>query len=991
MPAPADREQARIGLERWRDAVARTGDKGLEALAATILRDADRRRLLEALFGNSPFLTAAAERDPGFTVALLVEGPDEARGRIMADVSGVRDRCFAREDPSRPLRLAKGRVALATAVADIAGMWPLETVTAVLSDFAEAALRCAAVYLLLDAAERGVLSLPHPEDPERDSGLIVLGMGKLGSRELNYSSDIDLIVFFDAQRIVTAEPDALQHHFVRITRDLVRIINQRTSDGYVFRTDLRLRPDPGATPLAISVRAAETYYETLGQNWERAAFIKARPVAGDDQAARDFLQHLTPYVWRKHLDFAAIQDIHSIKRQIISHRGGGRIAVAGHNIKLGRGGIREIEFFAQTQQLIWGGRVPEVRAGATADALIALAAGGKIASETAERLIADYRFLRRVEHRLQMINDEQTHTLPHSEHGRTHLATFLGYPSRNAFESALLDHLRDVETHYAGLFEDAPALSSDSGVGGNLVFTGGESDPETLATLERLGFRHPETVDAAVRGWHHGRCRAMRSARAREVLTELMPLLLKSLAGTPDPDAAFLAFDTFLSGLPAGVQLFSMFHSHPKLLELVAEIMGGAPRLARHLTRSPSILEGVLAGDFFEPPPAPAHLARELNASLAQARDFEDVLDRSRRWAKDRRFQVGVQSLRRLLDTEAAAAALSNVAEVAVRALHPRVKADFARQHGRVEGCDMAIIALGKLGGREMTPTSDLDLIFVYATPPPDAISDGVRPLAASQYFARLSQRLINAITAPTAEGVLFEVDMRLRPSGKAGPIAVSFESFRRYQREQAWTWERMALTRTRVIAGPPALAGAIEGVIREVLTDAPAPPTLLADVAEMRARIDAEHHTESLWEVKYLRGGLVDVEFIAQYLQLLHAPSHPQVLSPSTRAALRALREAGLLEPSVADDLVAALRLWQAIQHRVRLTLSGTITALGADDAPEVLRRALDGVEGLAFADLANRARATADRVHRHFVDLIEGPAAERHGAEVLSADDRR
>jgi glutamate-ammonia-ligase adenylyltransferase len=469
----------------------------------------------------------------------------------------------------------------------------------------------------------------------------------------------------------------------------------------------------------------------------------------------------------------------------------------------------------------------------------------------------------------------------------------------------------------------------------------------------------------------------MRSARAREVLTELMPILLKALSEKPDPYATFLSFDKFLNGLPAGVPLFSMFHAQPHLLELVVEIMGDAPRLAEYLTRRPSVLESVLSADFFDPPPSLEELLDELKLTLAPARDMEDVLDLSRRWAHERKFQVGLQSLLNHLCPSAATMAWSNLAEVAIRGLLPKVEEEFAAQHGRISDSGMAILAMGKLGGREMTTTSDLDLIFVYTAPNNDAASDGPRPLPATQYFARLSQRLINAVTARTAEGELYEVDMRLRPSGKAGPIAASFASFDRYHRDEAWTWEQMALTRARSIAGPRALVADIETVIHQVLTRDRDPEALVADVAEMRGRMDEEHHTVSIWEVKHLRGGMVDIEFIAQYLQLRHAHGHPEILSANTMQALRAIRAAGILDPSIADELIEALALWRKVQCRLRLTLSDPITATGGEDAPKAFRQALCGGNDAEFAALAKRMRDTARRVHALFNEIVDRPAA--------------
>ncbi len=557
------------------------------------------------------------------------------------------------------------------------------------------------------------------------------------------------------------------------------------------------------------------------------------------------------------------------------------------------------------------------------------------------------------------------------------LAVFLGFADSRAFAEALLRHLQCVEQHYAELFEDAPALTSAE-FAGNLVFTGGEPDPDTLATLARLGFVKVEMVDAAVRGWHHGRSRSMRSPRARELLTELMPFLLKGIAAMPDPDATLVTFDRFLAGLPAGVQLFSMFHANPELLKLVIHIMGVAPGLAATLAHAPAVLESVLSADFFQEPPSVADLQIELEGVLARARGEEEVLDAARRWAGERNFQVGVQSLNRLLGTGDAQIAWSNVADAALRGLLPRVEAGFAASHGVVPECGLAVVAMGKLGSREMTRNSDLDLIFVYTTPDPEAASDGPRPLAASQYFARLSQRFINALTAPTSEGRLYEVDMRLRPSGKAGPIATSFASFERYHREQAWTWEQMALTRARVIAGPRPLIAEIERAIRVTLTRPRDAQSLRADVADMRARIERERHATSVWEVKHVRGGLVDIEFIAQYLQLCHAHAAPQVLSTNTMEALGALSAARVLAADIADDLIEDLGFWQQIQARLRLTFNEPLPAAGGEDGTKALREAFRDIAGSDLDALARRMEATATRVLAYFSAVVGAPDSE-------------
>ena len=978
LPRPGDGARAAVGLERWLERARQIEDPDVAGFASAFAADSSGRTLLEAVFGNSPFLGRCLLGDMTTAHAILMRGADAVFQDLLA---GLRLTLATDGDAShvmQALRAGRRRAALIIALADIAGAWRLEQVTGALSDLADACVGLAVAHLLRRGMAAGDLKLESVDDPGRNSGLLVIGMGKLGARELNYSSDVDLIVLFDPDKVDYHGNRGLQDYFVRFTRELIRLLQERTEDGYVFRTDLRLRPDPASTPLAMSVLAAETYYEGMGQNWERAAMIKARPVAGDIAAGELFLHRLRPFVWRKHLDFAAIQDIHSIKRQIHATKGHRDIAVGGHNIKLGRGGIREIEFYAQTQQLIWGGRHPDLRAPGTCDAIRALVAAGRVAPQTADDMIAAYRFLRHVEHRLQMVEDRQTQTLPPTGPELDGFAAFAGFPSTSAFATTLLAHLGNVEDHYAELFEEAPSLGGP----GNLVFTGTDNDPETVATLGRMGFSDGASVSAVIRGWHHGRYRAMRSTRARELLTELMPHLLESLARTTHPDVAFARFDEFLGRLPAGVQLFSLLHANPGLLDLLAEIMGGAPRLAEHLSRNASLLDAVLGQGFFDPLPSAARLAKGLEQALQQANDFQDVLDIIRRWTKDHQFQVGVRVLRNVTDADAAGAPLADIADTAIGALQRHVEREFARLHGRLPGAGIATIGLGKLGSREMTVTSDLDLIFVYDVPPEAAandswdhqLSDGAKPLAPIHYYARLAQRLISAMTAPTAEGRLFDVDMRLRPSGNSGPIASSLEGLLRYQEESAWTWEHMALTRARVIAADTGFAERVRQALRNILTRPRDVDKLATEVAAMRGRIAQQYPGNQFWDLKYRAGGMIDVEFVAQFLQLRHAAENIGILHPTTDEALRRAATAGYLDGDTAEDLITAAHLWHRLLGMLRLTIGGTPedADLGAG-----LARALATAGGAAdFNELKRLVASTAERVRRHFVRLIGDPA---------------
>ncbi|MDE2228945.1 MAG: bifunctional [glutamine synthetase] adenylyltransferase/[glutamine synthetase]-adenylyl-L-tyrosine phosphorylase [Alphaproteobacteria bacterium] len=918
LPPPADDAAAAVGLARWHETAGESHDTELASFMRDLAADSAGRRLLTTLFGNSPYLAQCCLREPALLARLWRRGAAATFAELISGLNRDLAPTMPRDAIAAEMRRLKRRAALTIAIADIAGLWPLERVMNALSGFAESALALTVRHLLTAAVARNEIERNDDADPARNSGFIVLAVGKLGAGELNYSSDIDLIVLFDPDKAhATSEHDP-QTLFTRMAQDVVRMMADRTDEGYVFRTDLRLRPDPGSTPPALSLPAALVYYESAGQNWERAALIRARPIAGDLDAGRDFLAALTPFLWRKHLDFAAIQDIHSIKRQIHAQRGGATIAVAGHNIKLGRGGIREVEFFAQTQQLIWGGRQPELRDRGTVAALEALAATGHVSRQAAAELAEAYRFLRRVEHRLQMVDDAQTHTIPADADGVRRLALFLGFATPDDFAAALTRRLEIVEGHYANLFEEAPSLAAP----GNLVFTGSEDDPETLKTLTGLGFADPVAVAAIVRAWHHGRYRATRSQRARELLTELVPVLLRSFGACAVPDAAFIRFDHFLGRLPAGVQLFSLLYQNPALLDLLAEIMGAAPTLAETLAQRPGLLDGVLASGFFDPLPSRAGLGTDLARLLDRARHAEEMLDLVRRWVAERKFQVGVQVLRNRLDGESAGSAFADIAETALAELLPRVIAEFVRTHGRVAGGAIAVLGLGKLGSREMTFASDLDLILIYDAPAGAESAGGAQPLAAPAYYARLSQRFINALTALTGEGKLYDVDMRLRPSGTAGPVASSLEAFRRYHRELGWTWERMALTRARPVAGDPRLRKRAMAEVRAVLVRSRDAKTLARDVVEMRERIADAHRNPSPFDVKHRRGGMVDIEFIAQYFQLRDAVHTEAVLYPNTMAALAALAANGSLARTDAETLTRALMLWRNVQGILKLTV---------------------------------------------------------------------
>jgi glutamate-ammonia-ligase adenylyltransferase len=875
--------------------------------------------LLNGIAEAAPYLWDLIRADPARFVAVLTHDPDDAMAVLLAKARSTAATARTSAQVMRILRRMKAHGALLIAVADIGGVWPVPRVTQALTAIAELALRCAVRHLLGDAVRRGKLRVPDAADPERGSGYIVLAMGKMGGHELNFSSDIDLMAFYDpavASLAPNVEPSTF---YVRLTRDLVKLLQERTADGYVFRVDLRLRPDPSSTQIAISTEAALDYYESRGQNWERAALIKARPCAGDLAAGEKLLRNLAPFVWRKFLDYATIADVHAMKQQIHAYRGHGEIAVEGHNIKLGRGGIREIEFFAQTQQLIAGGRHSELRGRETVATLAALAVGGWIGAAARDELSAAYAFLRRVEHRLQMMNDEQTHTLPPDPASLDRFARFLGFASRDAFAASLLAHLHHVERHYVRLFETTPALLAEQQ---HLPFAAG--DRATLDRLAEMGFRQPHEVAAAVQRWRAAEYRALRGDQARSFLIELVPLIVDQFARAEHPDAAFAAFDRFLAGLRAGGRFLSLLRQHPELMRFLALILGVAPRLADILAQHPHLIDPLIDPSFFGSLPDEGKLEAGLARALGEARGYEDVLDAIRLFGQEHMFLIGARILSGSVSAEQAGELFARLGDVLIRAVHRVVEQDFAATYGRIAGQEIAIVALGRVGAREMTANSDLDLIVIYDYDQNQPSSDGKRSLYGAQYFARLTQRLISALTVQTNYGVLYHVDMRLRPSGRSGPLATQIDGFLSYQEREAWTWEHMALTRARVVSAPPAFGARVAAVIRGVLCRKRDAGAVAVDVVDMRAAIAKEKGDANVWDLKYAAGGLVDIEFIAQYLQLIHAAEAPDILDTSTARVLEKAARRDLIEAENAAVLRPAVRLFHDLTQILRLCLPG-------------------------------------------------------------------
>ncbi|PRH88090.1 bifunctional glutamine-synthetase adenylyltransferase/deadenyltransferase [Labrys okinawensis] len=914
--------------------LAQALDPGAQPAVATAMEGGAGHAVLAGLATASPFLWGLALADPARLERILAGTPaavlEEAIARARAQCSAAADMAEA----MRALRLLKQEAALLIGIADLGCVWRLAEVTAALTRVADESATLALRFLLREATAAGRFLPPDPENPDRDCGLVALAMGKQGAFELNYSSDIDLIVLYDPETAPLREGLEPAPFFVRLTQGLVKLLSERTADGYVFRVDLRLRPDPGATAIAISLPAAYGYYESVGQNWERAAMIKARPCAGDIALGERFLAGLVPFIWRRHLDYAAIADVHAMKRQIHAHKGHEAIAVAGHNLKLGRGGIREIEFFVQTQQLIAGGRNPDLRGRGTVAMLAALQEARWITPEARDELTEAYDFLRGLEHRLQMMADEQTHSLPAEKQALVEFARFAGYADVEALSKALIARLETVQRHYARLFEASAPLASDVG---SLVFTGKENDPETLKTLERLGYASPSQVAEMIRGWHHGRYPAMRSAKAREDLTELTPALLQALAKEGRPDKALFVFDGLLARMPSGYQLFSILRNNAKLFSVLARVLGVAPRLAEVLVRRPHALDGLLDHGA-EGDDAQAWIDSRLASALATGESYEDKLDLVRIFVRERIFVLGARLLSGELDPLLVGEQITALAQAVVRALLELVIAELKQAHGSPPGARVGVLAMGKFGGRELTSSSDLDLIVLYDHDSDAIETDGPRAIAPSVWFARLTQRLIAALSAPTGEGTAFSVDMRLRPSGQKGPVAIHIDGFREYQLKEAWTWEHMAMTRARIVAGDAEFGRLIEETIAGILAVEREPRKILTDVAEMRGLLESEKGGRGPWDLKNAPGGLVDIEFIAQTLQLLHAAEHPGMLDVNTGRALDKALEAGVLTKTAHRRLLEAWRLYTALSQVIRFCVGGTLDPDKTSESGKIL-----------------------------------------------------
>ena len=922
---PHHRDQAEAGIDRLRDAAAREGRDELGAELETHAGEV----FFSFLCGNSPHLSLLLQRDLELTQSLVDEAPDAITGRVRGDLAGA-DPAMDRDQLMTFLRRQRNRVAVLAAVYDCFEIRGVMECAELLSDMADHAVRLTVSHLLLDRVERGDL-----ERPDGDRwGYFVLAMGKHGSRELNYSSDIDLIVLYDPESVRYTGSRTLSDCFVRVTQDLVRILQTRTADGYVFRTDLRLRPDPSSTPVAITVDFALNYYGRFGRTWERTALIKARPVAGDLTAGAAYLERLSPFIWDEALDFTSVEEIRSVSQQIHDFHGHGAVRAAGHNVKLGRGGIREIEFFVHMHQLAHGGRNRRLRGSRLLAMLETLDGEHHIMPRETSALRDSYLFLRRVEHRLQMVNDAQTQVLPDSDEGLEHIAAFMGLASAQELVRRIESVAGEVHDLYRTRF-NVPESEQDIAA---VLLDGPDEHPDAVAKLDAAGFtRAPEAI-ATFRGWAEGRYQSTGSERARTIIREILHEIVDAMGRTPDPDRALARMDRFLAALPEDLSFFSMLRANTWLLNLIAVVMGSAPRMADVLEGNPRLLQAVLDPSFFLPIPEREELARELEERLAGRQDAAERVEQVAAWAGDRRFQVAVQALENLITVDEASMGLSDIAGAVIERLLADVLEGMHARHGPLTGGGCAVVARGRLGAGEMTFGSDLDLLFVTDFEA-GASTAGPTPIDAPTFYRHAASELTSLLRSPSTYGRLYELDERLRTSGEIELPVSTLDEFRDDHTGAAATSDLMSLTRASVVCGDASTCAAVTAAIEAALASPRDPAPLLADVARRREAIAAEHPSDDPFDVQHARGGLVDLESLAQYLRLRHASEAPGVLVGATAACFEALGAAGLIPEEEASLLAGAVRMQRTIQAMLRLTWS---QGAPVHDAPAPMRMKL-------------------------------------------------
>ncbi|SCY24825.1 glutamate-ammonia-ligase adenylyltransferase [Thiohalorhabdus denitrificans] len=978
-PSPTDRNAlAAAGCLRLSEIIG--GSSGAR-LAEALLDDLGLRKAWLRVLASSAFVHRELRRYPALVHDLTTNPhwlredwtPEDVRACIQEAVSG----CTERAEFLASLRRARNWLMVRIAFRDLAGWVDFPRTARESTALAEAAVE--AVLGFAGGELRPRFGTPRTPDGG-PATLTVLGMGKLGGGELNFSSDIDLIFAYTADG-ETDGPRALDNgtYFTRLGRAVIQLLSEHTADGFAFRVDMRLRPHGDGGPLAQPLDGMEEYYQVHGREWERYALVKARPIAGDLEQGERLLAELQPFIFRRYLDFGAVEAVRSLKTQIQRQVESRRYR---DDLKLGRGGIREIEFIVQAFQLLHGGRHRELRGRGTLATMAALRELELLPAWDLDDLVAAYLFLRRLENHLQMAGDEQTHRLPEEPEALETLARSLDFPDTGAFFDALDSHRDRVQEAFEQTFAAPQTVHEEEEPPLERVWQGQAEGEEARDILADHGYLHPGDALATLEQLRGATFLQRLTRTGRERLDRLMPLLIGAAGKTPAPAVALSRMAEVLEAIGGRSTYFALLAENPVALAQVVRLCGGSPFLARFLGRHPMLLDEVLDPEDLYACRLRASRATALERELEDADDLEDRLNGLRRFKSIEVLHLAARDLQGLAELDEVSLGLTEVAELTLERALTMAWNELTERYGRPMCTDggerreagFLVAGLGKLGGAELGYGSDLDLLFLHDSRGEDQTTEGGRRggMDNGRFFARLGQRLIHFVTTLTAEGALYSIDMRLRPGGKSGALAASIDHFREYQLEQAWVWEHQALLRGRTVAGSPGLGATFQELRREILARPRGEEALAEAVRDMRGRMLAEHASPAgVFNIKRDRGGLIDIEFLIQYLCLRHAHRTPAILATSNRAALSALAGHGLIEPDTARDLDEAYVLFRTLENRVKLFEDRAQVEVTADPT---WREQLDRMVDPAWRPVVPRLEATRDRVSAAF-EAILGP----------------
>lgn len=868
-------------------------------------------QLIDILQKKSPYLNKLIETHNTFIVDFIHQQPDIFWQKFLSDINTIQN--TTKDDLFKNIRILKQKAILFIALCDLGRIWSLEKATQALSNFADEILKKCLTFLFNDAYHKDLI-----ETPILENGYFIIAMGKWGSFELNYSSDIDFIIFYDPSKLHYKGKNFEQNFIIKLSQQLVQLLEEETEEGFVFRTDLRLRPDPYSFPIAITTQSAEIYYQSRAETWERSAYIKARIAAGDITRGQEFLNFLRPFIWRKYLDFASIQDIQNLRHRILSTRPSVSEQINNFNIKLGPGGIREIEFFAQSQQLIWGGRNPILREPQTLTALNLLSTHGFCQNKETQILTQAYIFFRDIEHRLQLINNAQTHDLPETKDEWEAIQFLAGYNNIKIFQEDIKHLLLDTERIVRKLFMELAPQKNET-----FYLKESENDETTHMLLKEVGYKNTENVLRILKTWHHGQYRVLRNEKARTIIEHMTHDLLKIFAETKNPDLSLQRFDNFLANLPMGVQLFSLFQARPKLLKLLTNIIGNSPYLSDLICQFPTLFDLTLLPSFYTKISDKIITYNKLQQDLEPLPDFQSKLDFLQHFRTEKKFQIGVHILEEL--STSPEKSLTILADIIIEALAYEVAKEFKTQQGVLPGLNFAIISFGSLGASEMTLGSDLDLVFIYDIDENIHVSDHSTLLSPAHYMSRFCKRLLTGLTSIGKNGKLYEVDVRLRPTGNSGPIIHTFESFKQYYETDAWIWEIMALTKARIICGNETLCQKLNTLLSDFLTQKRNPNIIKNDLLDMRERIRIEKG-QAENDLMHRPGGIVDFNFLIQYLKLIHAPKKGFAFPQNTLATLEIFEAKSILQNNQIDQLKKMYRHFLNWRHYKALKIQNEL-----------------------------------------------------------------